>query len=339
VLALVGWLVIAEAWHRPARTITAEHANAAFLGKDYATAFDVYAHLSDLALGNIEYHRRLEECARLGHLEKPLLDRYLALVERQPANAIFHNYLGNAYLMVDPKDKDGNARQQYESALRFDASLSAPLANLGILAYRAGKSDEAESFFKRYVAAEPRDAQGWVNLGLLYVNRLQANPADRQAAADAEHALRKAVGVEPGFAAAYKGLGRLLAATDRKPAALDCYQRSLALNFDQPDVRQQVELLAWESGGFRLPGIADDLKTRSMHPDDPNAPLPVVAMRLLDQKQFPQAEAACLKWTKQEPNNPLAWSLLGRTCQSRGHAEDARRAFDRMATLLRQESR
>jgi Tfp pilus assembly protein PilF len=215
------------------------------------------------------------------------------------------------------------------------SARTTPLANLGILAYRAGKAEETESWFKRYLAAEPGDAQGWVNLGLLYVARSQTNPADAQAAAAGENALRKALQIDPGSAPAYKALGRLLAATGCKREALDAYQRSLALNVEQPDVRQQVEHLAWESGGARFPGIADDFRTRSAGGQDSDAPAPIIVLRLLDQGQFQQAEAICLEWTEQEPKSPLAWSLLERACERQGHAEDARRARAQLAALMK----
>jgi Flp pilus assembly protein TadD len=336
IAALVVWVLIAVRSRRPPEAMTDERANAVFIAKDYAAAFASYVQLSDSDPENIDYHRRIEESARLGHLEKPLLERYLVLVERQSNNAMFHNYLGNAYLMLDPQDKDGKAREHYEAAVRLDARLSSPLANLGILAYRAGKPDEAESFFKRYLAAEAGDAQGWVNLGLLYVARVEGKLADTQAATDAESALRKAVQIEPGSATAYKGLGRLYATTGRKKDALHAYQRSYSLNDAQPDVRQQVELLAWESGGARFPSTRpDDFKTRGRTEDDTTAPAVIIVMRLLDQRQFQQAEAICSQWTKVEPENPLAWRLLGRAYERQGRADDMRRAFIQVETLLK----
>jgi len=342
IAALLVWLLFTVQSPKPPEVMTEERAGAAFIAKNYAAAFDAYVQLSDSDPANINYHRRIEECARSGRLDKPFLDRYLVLVQRQPDNAVFHNYLGNAYLMLDPQDKDGKAREHYESAVRLDPKLSSPLANLGILAYRTGKSEEAESFFKRYLNAEPGDAQGWVNLGVLYVARAQANTtSDTLAAANAENALRKALQIEPGSAAAYKGLGRLFVGTGRKKEALDAFQRSYALNDAQPDVRQQVELLSWESGGARFPSTdADDLKTRGRTGNDTTAPAvavpaAIIVMRLLDQDQFQQAEAKCLEWAKSEPKNPLAWRLLGRAYERQGRAKAAEQAIENAVRLAR----
>ena len=131
-----------------------------------------------------------------------------------------------------------------------------------------------------------------------------------------------------------------MAATARKKEALDAFQRSYALDDAQPEVRQQIELLAWESGGVRVASDnADDFKTRGKSGDKTTAPAAIVVMRLLDQKQFPQAEAACLEWVRAEPENPLAWRLLGRACEKQGRAAESHRAFARMNALLNSANR
>lgn len=335
-LALIIALVIGILFAVQPSPITAEQANTAFIARNYPSAFDAYVQLSDADPDNVHYHRRIEECARMGRMEKPLLDRYLTLVRQQPNNAVFHNYLGNAYLMIDPRDEDGEARKHYELAMRLDPKFPSPLANLGIIASRMGKSGKAEKFFKRYLKAEPDDAQGLVNFGLLYVARVEKNAGDREASQNAKTSLEKALGMNPALASAYKGLGRLFSATGHKGDALNAFQHCLALNYDQPEVQQQVELLAWESGGARLSG--DDFKTRNIRGGGKIVPAVVIAMQLLDKRQFRQAEAACLEWTRLEPENPLAWRLLSRACKKQGHLDDARKAFARMVALLKPDS-
>lgn len=321
----------------PSRTISesivAVDARTAFLRKDYATAFHMYERLSDSDPRNLALHRQIEECSRRGGLEAALLNRYMTLSKEEPSNAIFHNYLGNAWLMLDPSDADGKAKEQYEIARRLSPSSTLPFANLGILAYRSGKTNEAESLFQQYLADFPDDAQGWVNLGLLYVNRVETNANDNVAVAEADKALRKAVDIDPSSARAYKTLGRLWVAMGRKKEALNLFQRSLALDYDQPDVRQNVEMLAWESGGARFPGIADDFQTRGQREDASIRPAAIVAMQWLDQRQFPQAKAICLEWIKVEPENPLAWRLLGRAEENLGHAAEAQASIEKAERL------
>ena len=333
ILAMLTWLV---ADLRSEFKPTVEKANVAFLAKDFARAFDVYARLSYSDPADVSYHRRIEECARLGRLEKPFLEHYLNAIAKSPQRAILHNYLGNAFLMIDDRDRDGKARTEYEEALRLDPQLALPLANLAIITYRSGKTDEAEALFHRYLSAQPDDAQGWVNLGMLYVAKAEKTPGDKQAAAAAEQTLRKAVRMEPGLASAYKGLGRLYAAAGRKEEALQAYQRSLALNFEQPFVRQQIELLAWESAGVR-PGAAqaDDFKTRSVNGRNSETPLVIAALRLLDQRRFSEAAEVVTALTQREPNNPLGFRLLDRAYEGQGRIAEARAASAQADQLSR----
>jgi len=264
--------VVTELRHDRSPEQLQAQAAACFDGKNFSGAFHIYAQLSDADIGNVELHRHIEECARLGHLEKPFLDRCLALVQRHPDSAVCYNYLGNAYLLLDSKDKDGKAEKSYQAALRLDPRFAPPLANLGILASRAGRKDEAEAFFKRYLAVQPKDAQGWVNLGLLYLAKAKATNNDAGTVADAEKSLKQAITINPSSSAAYKALGRLWLATGRKKDALDAYQRSLALNADQPDVR---DLLAAEFGDAKtVEPQADDFTTRSAQRPGINPPPP-----------------------------------------------------------------
>lgn len=336
-LVIVTGLVICLLFAvRLPEVITDERANAVFIAGDYAAAFDLYIKLSDSDPANIFYHRRIEECARSGNLEKQFIARYIALVKQQSKNAIYHNYLGNAFLILDPQDKDGKAREHYIRAIRLDSDFPAPLANLGIVAHRAGQESKAESFFKRYLEAQPDDAQGWVNLGLLYVAKAEVNPFETQNIANAEKAMRQGVYLEPSLASAYKGLGRLFTITGRKKEALDAYQRSYALDHKQSDVRQQIELLAWESGATRMPGTGlDDFKTRGRSGDEKTIPYVVLAMQLLEQKQYRQALVICLEWIKVEPESLLTWRLLERSYQGEGRYDEALNASNEVDRLMK----
>lgn len=316
-------------------------AAALFDGGNYAEAFHVYARLSDADPGNVELHRRVQECARRGKLGRAFLDRYSELIQLHPTNAIYCNYLGNAYLMLDPRDTDGKALARYEAAVCMDTNLVLPFANLGILAFRAGQTNRAEALFQRYITAYPDDSAGWVNLGLLYIAKVQAASDDVHSVTEAEKVLHAALRLEPASALAYKALGRLLSATGRKNEALNAFQRSLMLNYEQPDVRQQVELLAWDSSGTRLPGIGtDDFSTRAFPNEGAevaNVPAAVAVMRLLDESLFKQAASVCNTWVTQEPGNPLAQYLLGRAYQGQGLQTESQKAFaeaERLAQLV-----
>jgi len=319
----------------PLTTSAEDEALKLFDARDYAGAFHAYCRASDADLNNADLHRRIEKCALLGRLQQRFLERYLRLVEQYPENAVLRNYLGNAYLMLDPKDTDGKARQQYEQALRLDPTFAPPLNNLGIITFRQGEAEQAESRFKEYLARCPQDASGWVNLGLLYVKRVEQDRSDSQAATLAAEALQKAIQLQPGLASAYKALGRLYAATSRKLEALSAYERSLSLNYDQPEVRQQVELLRWEAGSALASTLAasDEMETRGR--PSPVAPLTIRIAESLALKNYPEAEALAQELCRLAPGDPLAWQLLGRAYQQQGKNAPAAKAFEEAKRLSR----
>jgi Flp pilus assembly protein TadD len=202
----------------------------------------------------------------------------------------------------------------------LDPSLAEPLNNLAIVAFRAKKFNEAESLFRQYLKANPIDAQGWVNLGLLMLGKVTVAANDKKATDEAETDLRTALRLEPTSAAAYKALGRLCFAINRKKDALNAFQCSYSLDDEQPQVRQYIEGLADDS---------DDMGTRTAQKPPVNTPPAKLVWELLDQQKFTEAETACREWTKTEPTNPLAWRLLGQACKNLGHTEEARRAVER----------
>ncbi len=312
--------------------VTEYRANQAFIAKNYSTAYDIYVRLSDNDPTKIEHHRRIAECARFGNLKKPFMNRYHALVNQQPDNEIFRNYLGNAYLLLDRRDKKGKAREQYEMALGLKPDFSLPLAGLGIIAQREGRESEAEDFFKRYVKDEAGDARGWVNLGLHYVYKAQTDPTNAQVVIAAEKAMGEAIRIDPGVCAAYKGLGKLYNAIDRKKDALYEYGLSYECDRSQDDVRELIETLARELGGASMPGAeADSFELRGWS----DAPAVIIAMRQLDQGRYRKAADICLEWIKAEPENLLAWRLLERAYKGEGRSDEAIDASYEVLRLMR----
>jgi tetratricopeptide (TPR) repeat protein len=317
---------------RPAKSATTpdtKEGDRLFDAKDYANAFHEYCQASDADLNDVSLHRKIEECAQRGHLEKQFLDRYRAIVQDRPNSPVLRNYLGNAYLMLDPQDRDGKAREQYQIALTLDKGFSPPLMNLGIIAFRQGQLDEAQAQFDRYLAVNPQDAVGWADLGVLYATRVEKDPNDAQAVDKGLPAVDRAIQLDPGLATAHKSMGRILAATGRKAEALKAFQRSLALDYEQPDVRRQFELLAWDLGADRLiAGGPDDLQTRSMQRTKA-----LSIMQALDQGQFDQAEKASRELTGVDPENALVWRLLAKALDGLQRSDEAAEVGEKATRL------
>jgi len=296
---------------RPAASSLEDEALGLFDAKAYAQAFRLYCRVSDRDINDIEVHRRIEECARLGRLERQFFNRYLELIEQYPNNAVICNYLGNAYLMIDPRDRNDRASSYYEQALRLSPKFAPPLNNLGIIAFRQGDLVKAERMLKRYQEACPEDAAAWTNLGLLHAAEVEADPNDRQAATSAEKVFKEGIRLEPGNPRGHKGLGRLYNSLGRKADALTAFQRSLALDHEQPEVRQQIELLAWDLGGSRAGILAsDDFETRSIVRRYSIAEITRGCTRSLASGDFDKAEVLAQELCRILSQNTLAHRLL-----------------------------
>jgi tetratricopeptide (TPR) repeat protein len=297
--------------------------------KDYASAFHTFSQLSDMDLDNINLHRNIEQCARRGGLVQKFLERYRKQIQQNPNSAVLHNYLGNALLLLDPNDTENKAQAEYRKAIRLDNQFSLPLMNLGIIAFRMGKYAEAEDLFNQYLKREPLDSMGWTNLGMLYTSKVEADSNNLEAIDDGRDALDKALQLDPGSALAYKTKGRILAASGHKTEALKAFQLSLSLDYEQPEVRRQFELLAWDLGTHRLiVSGPDDMQTRSLQ-----GAKALSIMEALERGQFERVKQECRALTAQDPENPLFWQLLAEALKGLGHVNKAQEVSNKAISL------
>jgi tetratricopeptide (TPR) repeat protein len=88
---------------------------------------------------------------------------YRKTLKYDPANKFA---LYNLALIDEASGNYGLAEQKYRLALQADAEYEPALFNLAIL--RTGRDpEEATALYKKAVAANPKDASAWLNLGLL----------------------------------------------------------------------------------------------------------------------------------------------------------------------------
>ena len=129
-------------------------------------------------------------------------------------------------------------------------------------------------------------------------------------------------------------MGRLYATIGRKAEALVFYQRSLALNHDQPEVRQQIEVLAWELGGTRAAGVlVDDFETRSALRRGSIAELTYQTTQSLAQKDFEKAEVLAAELCRNLPGNGLVYRLLARAYEGQGQNAQEAKALEEAERL------
>jgi Flp pilus assembly protein TadD len=60
-------------------------------------------------------------------------------------------------------------------------------------------------------------------------------------------------------------------------------------------------------------------------------------MQALDLKRYTDAEMLCLELLRLQPENPLAYRVLGKAYEGQGRAEEARKTFEKAPRLSKSE--
>jgi tetratricopeptide (TPR) repeat protein len=206
-----------------------------------------------LSYGSIYFQR--------GYLEQAAASfRTAALDNPSSAEALYG--LGSVYL---DQQKSAEARETFERALKLHASYPGTFANswnnLGLLAAREGRKDEAVSYFQEALKLSPdhpialdnlgsayRQLKRWDDARRIYERALAANPDDAEAnyglgmvfaqnndTARAFDSLQKALKLRPVYPEALNNLGILYLRTQRRDQAVQSFEECIrvAPAFDQ----------------------------------------------------------------------------------------------------------
>lgn len=226
--------------------------------------------------------------------------------------------------------------------------------------HRAGSTFEAECLYRRVLAEQPRHAGA---LHLLGVVRLQRGDAEA-----AVQWIERAVAVDPTQGVFFGNLGAALLEADRPVEALACLHRALAIRPNQADAlanlgRTQDRLGQAEAAqaSFRAalaaaPAHADALqglatlaaraghtaealrlyrRALERHPERPDLHRGLGNVLLGDtsDSRADEAAAAYERALEREPANGDTWALRANAVALQGDAAEARRCFERAAAL------
>ncbi|HSZ60495.1 MAG TPA: FG-GAP-like repeat-containing protein [Terriglobales bacterium] len=180
-----------------------------------------------LAYGSVFFQR--------GYMEQAAASFQIALRdEPQSAEALYG--IGSVYL---DQQKTAEARESFERALKLRATFPDTLANswnnLGLLAARGGRTDEAIRDFQEALKLSPDHMIALVNLGGAYRQQKRWD--------DARKTYERAVEVNPDDAEANYGLGMVFAQRDDSARAFDSLQRALQLRPVYPEALNNLGIL------------------------------------------------------------------------------------------------
>lgn len=180
-----------------------------------------------LSYGSIYFQR--------GYLDQAA-DAFAHALRDNPTSAEAAYGLGSVYLQ---QGKAADAKENFERATKLQASspLTLPDAwnNLGLLAARAGQSDEAIQLFQQSLKLNPDHLVALENLGNVYRQQKQWE--------DARTTLERAVAVGPNDAEANYSLGMVYAQLNDSDRARDYLERSLKLRPGYPEALNNLGIL------------------------------------------------------------------------------------------------
>ena len=170
-----------------------------------------------------------------GYMEQAAASFQIALRDDPQSAEAFYG-IGSVYL---DQQKTAEARESFERALKLRASYPDTLANawnnLGLLAAREGRTDQAIGDFQEALKLSPDHMIALVNLGGAYSQQKRWD--------EARKTYERAVEINPDDAEANYGLGMVFAQSDDSARAFDSLQKALQLRPVYPEALNNLGIL------------------------------------------------------------------------------------------------
>ncbi|HBB25621.1 MAG TPA: hypothetical protein DCZ59_05085 [Bacteroidetes bacterium] len=190
--------------------------------------------------GNMPLTMQLVRCyLRLGRASEAA-ELATRAAELAPGDANAQMMAGEALMASRRTEQAIDFLQQ---AIRLGVGSSSPHMLLTIALQDNGRTDEALAVARAYVQGSQDDPQGWYNVGLLQLEKMELDSSLRS--------LKKAVGLKPNYPEAYYNLGRVYDGLGFGEDAIQSYRRAAAPggNF-AADAYLGMALIYRKSGNF-----------------------------------------------------------------------------------------
>ena len=235
--------------------------------------------------------------------------------------------LGNVF---SDQQRWNEAEKAYRDAVQWSPNDVDALVALSVVLVqpRTGEGNakrfaDAETFARRAVGLQPKNAVAWDRLGVALQSRGLFNN-------ETEHAYRRAVELDPQFGAAYAHLARALNKMDRKTEAVPFYEKAVELAKDPATLNLVAESLQeeqqWERSGPILK------RALELDPKNPGA-LYMTGRMLVVLKRYQEAEPHLKLATEVSQRAFQPFNLLGRTYLALERLEEAEVTYERAAGL------
>jgi superkiller protein 3 len=254
-------------------------------------------------------------------------DAYKSILKIKPRDARAAYGLGNIYSDQQRWEEAENAYRDAMQWSPFDGDLLVALSVVLVQprtgAGNAKRLAEAESFTRRAVQLQPKNAVAWDRLGVA----LQARGIFSN---ETEQAYRRAVELDPEFAVAHIHLGRVLKKLGRAAEAVPLYERASSLAKDPATLNLIAESLQaeqqWEN--------SEPILKRALELDarNPNS-LYLLGRMLVVYKRYQEAEPYLKLGAEVSPRAFQMFNLLGRSYLAMDRFEEAEVTYERASGL------
>ena len=240
--------------------------------------------------------------------------------------------LAQAEAAIDAKNYD-KARGLLDAWLSAHPNDARALFDRGYCDDAQGRTQAAESYYRKAIAADPKQFEARVALGLLLAQAGAENP---KAAADAKTELTTAVTLEPNppnpaaKAQAYRTLARLLRESDpdgAKQALIEALKLS-------PETIDDTLLTAEIAEAEDDKAVAEEAYRRVLKVDPQSSPATAgLAHLLLEEKKYAEAEPLLKAALARDPDDPALNTQLAAVLGAEGKADEAVAALEKLHLL------
>ncbi len=250
---------------------------------------------------------------------------YQGVLKTKPRDGRAAYGLGNIY---SDQQRWEEAEAAYRNAAQWSPNDVDSLVALSVVLVqpRTGEGNakrfaDAESFARRAVQLQPKNAVAWDRLGVALQSRGLFNN-------ETEHAYRKAVELDPDFAVAYAHLARVLKRMGNQGEAAPLYEKATRLAKNPATLNLIAESLQAEQQWDN----SEPVLKRALEIDARN-PIALFLMgrMLVVTKRFQEAESYLKPATEVSPRAFQPLNLLGRTYLGLDRFEEAEVTYERAA--------
>jgi tetratricopeptide (TPR) repeat protein len=254
-------------------------------------------------------------------------ESYKEVLKLKPRDARAAYGLGNVY---SDQQRWDDAEAAYRNSVTWaptnaDAyiALSVVLVQPRVDGDNAKRFADAETFARRSVQIDPKNAIGWDRLGVALQARGLAN-------SETEHSYRRAIELDPQFAAAYAHLARVLNRIGKPAEAAPLYQKAIELAKDPAT----LNLIAESLQGEQLWPQSEPVLKRALELDPQNpTSLLLMGRLLIVYRRFQEAEPYLKSATEVSSRAFQPFNLLARAYLGMDRFSEAEATYERASAF------